>query len=289
MSLGDQMGYMRFACRAIPALLIARTAMPQSKPGVAFDQTMVRITAARGRTDTTTTVMHTTSASSDGRIDVEKGRFPNMGPFSAGSHAIMIIRGGGKEISFLNPDEKQYLSIKPIAMMEGVQKMLEGMGGSMSIDASGTRVTLDSIGPGPAIDGHPTLTYRLTTVMKMTISMMGSRQVVDNQSTQEIQTATDLGDFSDATGMNPFAELSESMGFTKGFFDQIVAMRRKMHGFPLRTEVHMTSSANGMIRTIVQTIETRNVKRVPVSESLFAIPADYKPVTMPGMQGMPAR
>jgi hypothetical protein len=289
MALGDPMGYLRFACRAIPALLIATTAMAQSKPGVTFDQTMVSITTARGRTDTATTVMHTTSASGDGRIDVEKGRFPNMGPFSAGPHAIMIFRDGGKEIFFLNPDEKQYLSIKPIAMMEGMQKMLEGMGGSMSIDTSGTRVTLDSVGPGPVIDGHPTLTYRLTTSMKMTMSMMGQRQVVDGQSTQEIQTATDLGDFSDVPGVNRFAELSESMGFTKGYFDQLVAMRRKMHGFPLRTEMHTTSSANGMTRTIVQTIETRNVKRVPVPDSLFAIPADYKPVTTPGMQGMPAR
>jgi hypothetical protein len=280
---------LRFACCAIPALLIAATAMAQSKPGVSFDQTMVSVTTAMGRTDTATTVMHTTSASGDGRIDVEQGRFPNLGPFSSGPHAIMIIRDGGKEIFFLNPDEKQYLSIKPIAMMEGMQKMLEGMGGSMSIDTSATRVTLDSVGPGPAIDGHPTLTYRLTTVMKMIMSMMGQRHVVDNQSTQEIQTATDLGDFSDATGANRFSELSESMGFTKGYFDQLVATRRKMHGFPLRAATHTTTSTEGMTRTVAQTIETRNVKRVAVPDSLFSIPADYKPVTMPAMPGVPAR
>ena len=274
---------------AIPALLIATTAMAQSKPGVSFDQTMVNVTTARNRTDTATTVMHTTSASGDSRIDVEKGSFPKMGPFSAGPHAVMIMRDGGKEIFFLNPDEKQYFSIKPIALMEAMQKMLEGMGGSMTMDTSGTRVTLDSVGPGPAIDGHPTLTYRVTTAIRMTMSMMGESRVVDNQSTQEIQIATDLGDFAYVASMNRFAEITQAMGFPKAAFEDLAATRRRMHGFPLRAVTHITGTANGMTRTVVQTIETRNVKRLPVPDSLFLIPADYKPGTMPPMPGMPAR
>jgi hypothetical protein len=289
MALGDPMGYLRFARCAIPALLIATTAKAQSKPGVSFDQTMFTVTTASGRTDTATTVMHTTSVSSDTRIELEKGSFPKMGPFSAGPHAVMIMRDGGQEISFLNPDEKQYVSIKPVAMMEGMQKMLEGMGGSMTMDTSATHVTLDSVGPGPAIDGHPTLTYRVTTVIRMTISMMGESRVVDNQSTQEIQVATDLGDFANVASMNRFGEITQAMGFPKAAFETLAATRRRMRGFPLRAVTHATSSANGTTRMTDQTLETRNVKRLPVPDSLFVMPADYKPVTMPMMQGMPAR
>ena len=273
---------------AIPALLIATTAMAQSKPGVSFDQTMVTVTTTRGRTDTTTTLLHTTSAGGDGRIDVEKGSFPNMGPFASGPHAVMIMRDGGNEILFLNPDEKQYLSFKPIAMMEGMQKMLEGMGGSMSFDTAGTQLSLDSVGPGPSIDGHPTLTYRLRTAMRMTMSMMGQSNVVDNQASQEIQTATDLGDFAGVASMNRFAELTQAMGFPKAYFENLAATRRRIRGFPLRAVTHTTSSLNGIARTTDQTIETRNVKRLAVPDSLFVVPADYKPVTMP-MPGMPAR
>jgi hypothetical protein len=282
------MGYLRFARCAIPALLIAKTAIAQSKPGVTFDQTTVTVTTARDRTDTATTVMHTTSASGDSRIDVEKGTFPRMGSFSAGPHAVMIMRDGGKEIIFLNPDAKQYFSIKPIEMIEGMQKMLESMGGSMSIDTSGSRVELDSVGPGPAIDGHPTLTYRLTTVMTMTMSMMGERRVVDNQSNQEIQVATDLGDFAGVATMSRFAELTQAIGFPKGYVENLAATRRNIHVFPLRAVAHITNTANGMTRTLVQTVDTRNVKRLAVPDSLFAIPADYKSVTMP-MPGMPTR
>jgi hypothetical protein len=291
---------LRFACCAIPALLFAASGCHQSprespiatapsKPGVSFDQTMLTVTTAKGRTDTTTTLLHTTSAGGDGRIDVEKGSFPNMGPFASGPHAVMIMRAGGNEIFFLNPDEKQYLSFKPLAMIEGMQKMLEGMGGSMSFDTAGTRLSLDSVGAGPNIEGHATLTYRLRIAMKMTMSMMGRSNVVDTQSNQEIQAAPDLGDFGGAPSMNRFAELTQAMGFPKAYFENLAATRRRMRGFPLRAVTHTASTANGVTRTIDQTIETRNVKRVAVPDSLFVVPADYKPITMPMMQGMPAR
>jgi len=277
---------LRFACRAILALLCAAPAIAQSKPGVSFDQTMVSITVARGRTDTTTTLLHTTSAGGDGRIEVEKGKFPNMGPFSSGPHAVIIMRDGGNQFLFLNPDEKQYLSLKPLEMIEGMQKMLDGMGGSMSFDTAGTRLSLDSVGPGPSIDGHPTLTYRLRMAMKMTMSMMGQSNVVDTQSSDEIQAAPDLGDYAGVASMNRFAEITQAMGFPKGYYENLAATRRKIRGFPLRAVTHTTSTANGVTRTRDETIETRNVKRLAVSDSLFVVPADYKPVKMP-MPGMP--
>jgi hypothetical protein len=289
---------LRFAYCAIPALLISTfgchqgghespIAAAQSNLGVSFDQTMVTVTTARGRTDTTSTLLHTTSARTDGRIDVEKGSFPNMGPFSSGPHAVVIMRDAGNQILFLNPDEKQYLSFKPLEMIEGMQKLLEGMGGSMSFDTAGTQLSLDSVGPGPSIDGHPTLTYRLKLGMKMTMSMMGRSNVVDTQSSQEIQAAPDLGDFAGVASMNRFDELTQAMGFPKGYYESLAATRRRIRGFPLRAVTHTTSTANGIMRTIDQTIDTRNVKRLAVPDSLFVVPADYKPVKMP-MPGMPA-
>jgi hypothetical protein len=277
---------LRFAFCAVPAFLCAAPVIAQSKPGVTFDQTMVSITEAGGPTDTLVT--HTTSVGGDGRIDVENGHFPNIGSFTAGPHAVMIMRDGGGEILFLNPDQKQYLSIKPIAMMEGMQKMLEGMGGSMTVDTSVSRVSLDSLGPAAAIDGHPILSYRLTSVMRMTMAMMGQRHVVDTQSSQEIQSATDLGDFAGVASMNRFAELTQAMGFNKGYFETVSTTRRRIRGFPLRMVTHTTSSADGMTRTVVQTIDTRNVKPLAVPDSLFVVPADYKAATMPAMPGMPA-
>jgi hypothetical protein len=279
----NPMGYLKFARYAIPGLLLAATATAQSRPGVTFDETTSTVTMTAAGIDSSINVMHMTSAGSDIRADLERGNFvKSIGPFSPGPHAVMIARGAGAQIVFLNPDEKQYLSMKPLEMMQGAQKMMEGMGGSMAFDTSVTRITLDSVGPGSSIDGHPTLTYRLTTVMKLTVSIMGQQNVVNDQSTQEIQAATDMGDF---TQVNSFSELAQSMGFAKGFFDKVVATRQKIRGFPLRSVKHSTGSANGQSRTSVETAEIRNVKHLTVPDSLFAIPGDYKPVSFPGMPG----
>jgi hypothetical protein len=75
------------------------------------------------------------------------------------------------------------------------------------------------------------------------------------------------------------------MGFMKGFFDKVVATRQKIRGFPLRSVKHSTGSANGQSRTSIETVETRNVKHLTVPDSLFSIPVDYKPVSLPGMPG----
>jgi hypothetical protein len=279
--------YLKFGHYAFAGLVLATMGTAQSRPGVSFDQTIHSVTLSASGIDTANTEMHMTAAGGDARIDVKNGKIvENMGPFSPGLHAVMIMRDSGREMVFLNPDQKQYLSIKPVEMMQGMQKMLESMGGSMTVDTSVTRVSLDSLGPGPTIDGHPTLKYRLTAVMRMTMSMNGERNVLDNQSTQDIQTAIDLGDFSDlTTGVNRFTEFSQTMGFPKGYLDKLAATHRKMRGFPLLSVKHSTISVNGTKRTAVETMETRNIKRVTVPDSLFVIPGDYKPVAMPGMPG----
>jgi hypothetical protein len=279
------MRFLKLVQGAVPALLVAVTATAQSKPGISMDQTMNTITTSGGRTDSVTGVMHMISAGTNARIEIDSGRIVRgVGPFSPGPHAVMIMRNGGGEMVYLNPDKKEYISVKPFEMMQGVQKMMESMGGSMTVDTSVTRVSIDSVGPGPTIDGHQTVTYRLTMAMKMTMSMMGQSNVVETQSTQEIQAATDMASFVDlSTGPNRFAEFSQTMGMNKDLFDKMAATRGKVRGFPLRSVKRSTTSANGVTHTAVETIDTRNIKRVAVPDSTFAIPGDYKPISMPAM------
>jgi len=281
------MRYLRFAHSALPALLFAAAAAAQSRPGISSDQRMQTVTTSAGRTDSLTGVMHMISAGTNARIEIDSGSIVRgVGPFSPGPHAVMIMRDGASEMVYLNPDKKEYISIKPFEMMQGVQKMMASMGGSMAVDTSATHVGIDSLGPGPTIDGHPTVTYRLTMAMRMTMSMMGQSNVVETQITQEIQAATDMASFADMnTGPNPFAEFSQSMGMNKDLFDKMAATRRKIRGFPLRSVKHSTTSANGVTRTAIETIDIRNIKRVTVPDSAFAIPGDYKPIAMPTMPG----
>jgi hypothetical protein len=272
------------------ALLFAATAAAQSKPGISLDQTIHTVATSASRTDSSTGELHMISAGTDVRIEIERGNLMlDTGPLPTGPRTVMIMHIGGGDMAFLNPDKKEYVSIKPFAMIEGMQKTLASMGGSMTVDTSATRISIDSLGPGPAIDGHPTLNYRLTMAIRMTMSMMGLSSVVDSRSTSEIQSATDLTGFADMnSGPNPFAEFSQGMGMTKDLSDKMAATRRKVRGFPLRSVKHSTTSVNGVTNDsaeIIETIETRNIKRVTVPDSVFAVPGDYKLITMPAGPG----
>ena len=276
---------LRIGRYVFPALLLAATANAQSRPGFSCDQTIRRVITSAGRTDSSTSVVHMTRAGGDVRIDTREGQpSPTIGAFSPGAHSVVIMREGLSQVLYLNPDQKQYLSFKPWEMMKHVQKMMESMGGSMVFDTAGSRVNIDSLGPGPTIDGHPTLAYRLTTSTRVTMTMMGEQQRVDSRAIFDFQVATDMAEFTDMNpGLTGLAEASQAMGMPKGYYDKIIAMRQQIHGVALRAVTNTTSTVRGIPRSATETIETRNIKRIAVPDSVFAIPADYKAVKAPAI------
>ena len=270
------------------ALLLSVPAAAQAPSGVSFDQTITTISTTSGHVDTTSNVLHALAAGSNMRIETTNNTlYPKMGPFNPGPHAVLLIRAGGSEMSFLNPDSKEYMSIKPLEMMAGFKKMLEGMGGSMTFDTSVTRMSVDSVGPGPTIDGHQTVHYTLKTAVKMTVSMMGETMTNEDVSTTEIYTAPDMSEFSEATSgmMNQFADVARSMGMDGALAQKMRADQHKLRGFPLRLVKQGTQTQRGVTRTSTETIESRDAKRVPAPDSLFAIPAGYKAVALPATPG----
>src|SRR3954466_2487685 len=94
-------------------------------------------------------------------------------------------------------------------------------------------------------------------------------------------------DFRDATRgmMSQFLEVARSMGMGGTVFDKMKGYQNKVRGFPLRLVKQSTRTQRGQTRTSIETIDSRNAKRVPAPDSLFAIPAGYKPVAMPAMPG----
>ena len=274
--------------RCAAVLLLSVPAAAQTPSGVSFDQTITRVNRTTGRVDSSSNVIHALAAGNNMRIEtVNNTLYPRMGPFSPGQHAVLLIRDGGSEMSFLNPDSKEYLSVRPLEMIAGFKKMLEGMGGSMTFDTTASRISFDSIGPGPTIDGHPTVHYTLRTAVKATVLMMGQTMTNEDVSVTEIYAAPDMTDFRDATNglMNQFVEVARSMGMSDSMFEKMKADQRKVRGFPLLMVKQSNRTQRGETRTSSETIESRNARRVPAPDSLFAIPAGYKPVTMPVMPG----
>ncbi|HEY1951594.1 MAG TPA: hypothetical protein VGG76_02215 [Gemmatimonadaceae bacterium] len=280
--------YLKYARSSLVALALASGGgEAQTREGVSFDQTITSVSSAAGRYDSTTNILHMVAAGNASRIEMENNSiYPAMGTFTPGPHTIVLMHGGGAEIVFLNPDKKEYLSIKPVEMMSGFRKMIEGMGGSMVFDTANSHIGFDSLGAGQIMDGHQTVHYRIDAAMKMTISMMGQVVTSESQSTTDVFSAPDLAQYRDVVdAMSGFGQLRESMGMGGDFFRKVRENQRKAVGFPLRMVMHTVQTQQGKTRTVTQTIDSRNVRPISLADSVFAIPAGYKPISLPVVPG----
>ena len=222
------------------------------------------------------------------RMEFEKR--PTGGPYRSlpvGDHGVLIVRSGGAELIMIDPDKKQYISIKPLEMASGARQMMESMGGSMTFDTAASSIHVDSLGPGPTIDGHPTLRYRLAVHTKIHIAMGGQDQTVDNQTVSETENAVDLDDLKlgrviGSGGLrDTMQSLAQTVGLPKDFMDQATKAGQRIKGFPLHTERQTTSLTSRGTLTNSETSDTKNVRRATIPDSTFAVPADYKLMPFP--------
>jgi hypothetical protein len=278
---------MRFGSKlcVVCVFFSAQTLSAQSQPGLSFE-----VYTRNGQGDTATNVVHMLATANAVRMEFEKR--PTSGQFRAlplGDHGVLILRGGGAEFIVLDPAKKEYVSIKPLEMMEGARKMMESMGGSMTFDSAASTFQVDSLGPGPTIDGHNTLRYRLVGHTKIHVVMMGRDQTVESQVVSETQNAVDLAEYATLMGASGGARelvrsMSTTIGLPKNFVDQASAAARKARGFPLHSERQTTAITPNGTLTRSDTSDVKNVRRASIPDSTFAVPADYKQTSFPGLE-----
>ena len=274
----------------VAAGICAQPVLAQTHPGLTFDQT-VRETRTGLPDDSVPAVLHITVANGNLRVDVH-GRLPGTQRVAYGNQSVLILTDTGTRLTMLNAEKKQYMSINTVQLMEGMTKMMSAMGGSMSIDTARTRVSLDTLGPGPVLDGHPTNRYRVTTSLRMTMSMMGESRTFDQQAVEDVDAATDLADLTDATAIVArFSNLGQSLGISPEFMMRIIAVRRQIRGFPIRVTKVQTVKIGEQTRNVTQYVTASNIKRIAVADSVFTVPPEYKPAptAFPGAGEGPIR
>ena len=278
--------------RTVVALSIACVAYAtgtsgQSYPGLAFDQTVHQARDLNTSNDTVSAVLHFTTSRGNIRVDIE-GHMPTAGNFlSGGGHSIMLLTDSGTKLTFISDERKQYVSINPVATMEAMRKMLEATGAQIIVDSSGTDISLDSLGPGPRIDGHPTLRYRLTSSLRVSVVMRGTASGFEQHSVEDILVGADFTDLADVTqSLTRLLDMGQAMGLAPAFMERAKAMQGRIHGLPLRVTKVLTVKTNGVTRTGSQDIVVSNVRRIQVPASTFAIPAGYSQLTTPMSPGV---
>jgi hypothetical protein len=276
---------MRFASRlaGAAALVLAPLSYGHAQnAGKTLAMDFRTIISVQGRPDTGVIVGHAVGTAEKMRIDVSmNGSNTPVGP-AADSSVSMIVTDTGKTITYIDSKKSQFLRVRPAEMVAQAQQT-----GSMKMDFSETTAKVDSLGAGPAILGHPTSHYRVTTGMTMNINAMGQQQTVKIASTNDTYYATDI-----KSNLNPFASLSggdmaNMFGTTnKDFADKMKAVQGKLpKGTPLRALSTATIVNQGQTRVTSSAAEVTGLKWVDADPKAFEVPSNYKAVQLPGMGG----
>lgn len=238
--------------------------------------------SVQGTPDTGVIVGHAVGTADKMRLDMTlKGAATRVTPI-ADSVVSMIVTDSGKTITYLDSKKNQFLRVRPAEMVAQAQQT-----GGMKMDFSETSANVDSLGAGPAILGHPTSHYRVTTGMTMTISAMGQQQVVKIASSNDAYYANDIKGY-----LNPFTTLTGGdmaaiFGATnKDFGDKMKAVQQKLpKGTPLRAASSATIIAQGQTRVTNSSAEVIGVSWVNTDPKIFDVPSTYTAAQLPGMGG----
>jgi hypothetical protein len=239
--------------------------------------------AVQGTPDTGVIVGHAIGTADKMRLDLTmKGAgAKNLTPITD-SAVRMIVTDSGKTITYLDTKKNQFLRVRPAEMVAQAQQL-----GGMKMDFSETSAKVDSLGAGPAILGHPTSHYRVTTGMTMTISAMGQQQTVKIASSNDAYYATDIKGY-----LNPFTTLTGGdmaaiFGTSnKEFGEKMKAIQQKLpKGTPLRASSSATIVAQGQTRVTNSSAEVTGIQWVDTDAKAFEVPSTYTATQLPGMGG----
>lgn len=277
---------MRFALRLLggSALVIAPISYANAQnagKNLALDfRTTVVV---QGTPDTGVITGRAVGAGDKMRVDVKlQGSGPAVGMLASEGGVSMIVSDSGKTITYLDPNNRQYITVRPTEMIAQAQQM-----GGMKMDFSATEAKVDNLGAGPTILGHPTSHYRVATGMTMKISAMGQEQTVKIGSTTDTYYATDI-----KAELNPFASLSggdmaNMFGTTnREFAEKMKAVQAKLpKGTPLRAVSSSTVTAQGQTRVTNSHAEVTAIQWIAADPKAFEVPANYTSAPLPGMGG----
>jgi hypothetical protein len=276
---------MRFASRAAVAAMLVLAPLSgaiaqNAGKNLAMDFRMT--SSVQGMPDTGLIVGHAVGTADKMRLDLTmKGAAAKVTPITDSS-VSMIVTDSGKTITYLDSKKSQFLRVRPAEMVAQAQQM-----GGMKMDFSETSAKVDSLGAGPAILGHPTSHYRVTTGMTITISAPGPQQIVKIASSNDAYYANDIKGY-----LNPFTtltggDMSAIFGTSnKDFGEKMKAVQAKLpKGTALRALSTATIVAQGQTRVTNTAAEVTGIQWINTDPKTFEVPSTYTARQLPGMGG----
>ena len=253
----------------------------QAPPGKNLAEDFRVTSTVQGMADTMMIMGHVVGSNDKMRIDLTTmGPNAQVSPITAAGPISMIVTDSGRTINYLDPKQSQYVRVRPADMLAEAQKT-----GSVKLDFSDARVSVDSLGAGPILLGHPTLRYRINTGMNISMAAFGQSQSVKLSSSTEYLFATDINGV-----LNPFSSLSgtDQMNMfgasNKDFAAKMKAAQARLpQRTPLRASSAATVVAQGQTRVTNTQADVTSVQWVNADPKVFEIPANYTAGQLPSM------
>ena len=276
----------RFA--SVVALPLVFMAAQPVADGMSYEFVMKSTSKATGNKETVTMRGRGTFAGDDAKLEILEASAQSGGQEAfGGKGTYFIVRKGGAEMFLVNPSEKAYMKWDMVAMLAGMSKIMNAVGGLVKMEISDVKIEAKELGAGPTVQGYPTKHIQM--IQNYTVSA----RVFGRTSKTRSETTTDYY-FAPLRIANPFAANSEQMAMmaqfdmfnTPEFKNQMAAAQAKMPktGAPIRTETKMVSTdEKGKQETSTSIMEMTNFKAGNIPASAFAIPSDYTMTEMPNM------
>lgn len=218
---------------------------------------------------------HGQFAAGNSRLDFTGSLAPG-GMMSTGTY--MITNGAKRTVTSVDPAKHQYTVIDLAELGKSAAEIQGALGGMAKTEFADVKVALEDLGPGEALDGYATYKYRLTQSFTMNMTVMGHTISSPSQSTTDIWIAPALDGL-----MNPSARPPESAAtgpmaeLTKQLF---VAYGKMRKGLMLKRVSTTEGGTGARQHTNTMTMTITNVKKAPISPSVFEVPAGYTKVEM---------
>jgi hypothetical protein len=258
--------YMKKLSVLLVVVLIAFAA--QSFAGVVL---VAKTTAEGGRgVEQQNSVAKTWVSGDKGKTMFEESASPLM---AKGTY--IITTDGGKTMYLVNPEDKTYMKWdldSIMGMAGGAMKMMNMKFTDPKVDALGEE-------PDGLIAGVPTVHYRFHTTYTMSMSFMMMKKTSKVVKEEEIWAAPKLVD----AALGIWLRKTPPKTGNDDLDGLIKAEMGKVQGFPLKRKTVTTSTdEKGKVETNTVTMEVTELQMVPVPDSTFEIPQDYKETSMMG-------
>jgi hypothetical protein len=242
-----------------------------------------------GKSDTLLT--HTISSGSRSRVE-QSGAIPPPILKMKADIEIISERDGKMSMIYVDTTDKLYAEMDLSGMMAMAMSMSSV---HLTTDTTAAGFTVDSVGPGPLINGHKTVHFRTHTTSRMTIAMFGDTSSVQHLITTDLYLAPDVksGDNDSSSRAIDSAAVNMMKKMVPMVGDQMMSQAQKAHarlakyGTALRTVLEMTDVSAAGTKTRRQTIDVLRYEHTVVSDSIFSPPAGYKKVSLMDLMGLP--